>query len=77
MKTSKDIIKQAERDLREQFEKIDDIRDYNQEKVLNAFVENRVAPEHFYTVSGYGHDDLGREVLDKVFAKFLRLKKHW
>ena len=36
MKTSKDIIKQAERDLREQFEKIDDIRDYNQEKVLNA-----------------------------------------
>ena len=66
MKTSKEIIKQAERDLREQFEKIDDIRDYNQEKVLNAFVENRVAPEHFYTVSGYGHDDLGREVLDKV-----------
>ena len=54
MKTSKEIIKQAERDLREQFEKIDDIRDYNQEKVLNAFVENRVAPEHFYTVSGYG-----------------------
>ena len=38
MKTSKEIIKQAERDLREQFEKIDDIRDYNQEKVLNAFV---------------------------------------
>lgn len=77
MKTSKEIIKQAERDLREQFEKIDDIRDYNQEKVLNAFVENRVAPEHFYTVSGYGHDDLGREVLDKVLLKFLRQKKHW
>lgn len=75
MKTSKEIIKQAERDLREQFEKIDDIRDYNQEKVLNAFVENRVAPEHFYTVSGYGHDDLGREVLDKVFAQVFRAEK--
>ena len=75
MKTSKDIIKQAERDLREQFEKIDDIRDYNQEKVLNAFVENRVAPEHFYTVSGYGHDDLGREVLDKVFAQVFKTEK--
>lgn len=75
MKTSKDIIKQAERDLREQFEKIDDIRDYNQEKVLNAFVENRVAPEHFYTVSGYGHDDLGREVLDKVFAQVFKAEK--
>lgn len=75
MKTSKDIIKQAERDLREQFEKIDDIRDYNQEKVLHAFVENRVAPEHFYTVSGYGHDDLGREVLDKVFAQVFKAEK--
>ena len=75
MKTSKDIIKQAERDLREQFEKIDDIRDYNQEKVLNAFVENRVAPEHFYTVSGYGHDDMGREVLDKVFAQVFKAEK--
>lgn len=75
MKTSKGIIKQAERDLREQFEKIDDIRDYNQEKVLNAFVENRVAPEHFYTVSGYGHDDLGREVLDKVFAQVFKAEK--
>lgn len=75
MKTSKEIIKQAERYLREQFEKIDDIRDYNQEKVLNAFVENRVAPEHFYTVSGYGHDDLGREVLDKVFAQVFKAEK--
>ena len=75
MKTSKEIIKQAERDLREQFEKIDDIRDYNQEKVLNVFVENRVAPEHFYTVSGYGHDDLGRGVLDKVFAQVFKAEK--
>ncbi len=75
MTTSKEIIKQAERDLREQFEKIDEIRDYNQEKVLNAFVENRVAPEHFYTVSGYGHDDLGREVLDKVFAQVFKAEK--
>ena len=75
MATSKEIIKQAERDLREQFEIIDEIRDYNQEKVLKAFVDNRVAPEHFYTVSGYGHDDLGREVLDKVFAQVFKAEK--
>lgn len=75
MKTSKEIIKQAERDLREQFDIIDEIRDYNQEKVLKAFIDNRVAPEHFYTVSGYGHDDLGREVLDKVFAQVFKAEK--
>ena len=72
---SKEIIKQAEKDLREQFEIIDNIRDYNQEKVLNAFIENKVAPEHFYTVSGYGHDDMGREVLDRVFADVFKAEK--
>ncbi len=75
MNTSEEIIKQAERDLREQFDIIDEIRDYNQEKVLKAFIDNRVAPEHFYTVSGYGHDDLGREVLDKVFAQVFKAEK--
>ncbi|MBQ8458893.1 methionine gamma-lyase family protein [bacterium] len=72
---SKDLIKKAEKDLAEQFEVIDEIRDYNQEKVLQAFIDNKVAPEHFYTVSGYGHDDLGREVLDKVFAQVFGTEK--
>ena len=72
---SKEIIKQAEQSLRSQFEIIDEIRDYNQEKVLQAFIDNKVAPEHFYTVSGYGHDDLGREVLDKVFAQVFKAEK--
>lgn len=72
---SKEIIKQAEKDLREQFEIIDEIRDFNQEKVLSAFIENKVAPEHFYTVSGYGHDDMGREVLDRVFADIFKAEK--
>lgn len=71
----KEIIKQAEKDLREVFEQIDDIRNFNQEKVLRAFVDNKVAPEHFYTVSGYGHDDVGREVLDKVFAQVFKAEK--
>lgn len=72
---SKEIIKQAECELKEQFEIIDEIRDFNQEKVLNAFIENKVAPEHFYTVSGYGHDDMGRETLDKVFADVFKAEK--
>lgn len=72
---SKEIIAQAEKELNAQFKIIDEIRDYNQEKVLQAFIDNRVAPEHFYTVSGYGHDDLGREVLDKVFAQTFKTEK--
>lgn len=71
----KDFIKQTEKELQPQFDVINDIRDYNQEKVLNAFIKNKVAPEHFYTVSGYGHDDLGREILDKVFADVFNTEK--
>lgn len=71
----KEFIKKTEKDLRDVFEKIDDIRDFNQEKVLRAFVDNKVAPEHFYTVSGYGHDDIGREVLDNVFAQVFKAEK--
>lgn len=72
---SKEIIKQAQESLKEQFEIIENIREYNQEKVLNAFIDNKVAPEHFYTVSGYGHDDLGREILDKVYAQVFKAEK--
>lgn len=75
MNTKLHYIKQIEKSLAKEFEHIEDIRDFNQEKVLNAFIENKVAPEHFYTVSGYGHDDLGREILDKVFADVFKCEK--
>lgn len=68
-------FKKAEENLREQFCVVDEIKEYNQRKVLKAFIDNKVAPEHFYTVSGYGHDDLGREVLDKVFAQVFCAEK--
>ncbi|MDD3435920.1 MAG: methionine gamma-lyase family protein [Candidatus Gastranaerophilales bacterium] len=68
-------FKNIEKELSQQFEIIDEIRDFNQKKVLDAFVQNKVAAEHFMTVSGYGHDDLGREVLDKVFAQVFRAEK--
>ena len=75
MNTTQINFKNIEKQLAEQFEVIDEIRDFNQKKVLDAFVENRVAAEHFMTVSGYGHDDLGRETLDKVFATTFKAEK--
>lgn len=68
-------FKNIEQKLSQQFNVIDEIRDFNQKKVLEAFIENKVAAEHFMTVSGYGHDDLGREVLDKVFAQVFKAEK--
>ena len=42
------------------------------QRVLDAFAAERVGVHHFASVSGYGHGDLGREVLDRVFAQVLQ-----
>lgn len=68
-------VKNIENSLNHQFSLIDETRDFNQKKVLDAFIENKVAAEHFMTVSGYGHDDLGREILDRVYASVFKAEK--
>ena len=52
MNTEQIKFKDVEKLLAEQFDFVDEVRDFNQKKVLDAFVENRVAAEHFMTVSG-------------------------
>src|SRR5574344_3067098 len=73
--TIEEKFKQAEELLRPEFSYVDDVRNFNQAKVLRAFINNKVAPEHFYTVSGYGHDDIGREVLENFFAEVFKAEK--
>lgn len=60
---------EAEREVLPVFQKIDDVSFQNQKKVLEAFCEERVSAECFHSSSGYGYDDMGREVLDRVFAR--------
>ena len=50
------------------FKKIDSIAEYNQQKVLKAFTDNKASENHFIASTGYGYDDRGRETLDKIFA---------
>ena len=69
------IVQNAELKVKQYFERIDEIKEYNQEKVLRAFYNNKIGLEHFATVSGYGHDDMGREALDKVFADVFKAEK--
>ena len=51
------------------FARIEETADYNQQKVLAAFIHNRVSESHFTATTGYGYGDRGREVLDAVFAE--------
>ncbi len=54
--------------LREQFEAVDRVAEYNQGKVLAAMQKNRVNAACFAATTGYGYDDIGRETLEKVYA---------
>ena len=55
--------------LKERFEKIDEVAEYNQMKVLNAMQECKVSDVHFAATTGYGYNDLGRDTLEEVYAK--------
>ncbi len=59
---------QAKIECENKFKEIDDIARYNQQKVLSAFIKNGVSESHLGISTGYGYDDRGREVLEKVFA---------
>ena len=64
-------LKNIEQSSLQTFYQIDTQVKKNLSKVLAAFRAHRVGPHHFASVSGYGHDDLGRDVLDKVFAQIV------
>lgn len=69
LKTAAEIIRLAEKKCKKQFELADEICLYNQEKVLKAFQNNRIALRHFGQSSGYGYGDEGRDTLNKVYAE--------
>ncbi len=54
--------------LKDRFAKIDETAEYNQLKVLKAMQDEHVSDIHFAATTGYGYNDLGRDVLEKVYA---------
>lgn len=63
-----DIVEKSENDVRDRFEKLDDIAAYNQYKVLDAFQKNSIRDMHFSWNTGYGYDDAGRDATERVYA---------
>ncbi|MDU5110073.1 MAG: methionine gamma-lyase family protein [Clostridium sp.] len=67
-----ELYNKALKDVEEVFNTYDEIREYNQLKVLKAFQEERISESHFTNSSGYGYDDIGRDTLDKVYARIFK-----
>lgn len=64
-----DYCKEIETSLKERFESIDKVAEFNQLKVLKALQDCRVSDAHFAASTGYGYNDLGRDTLEEVYAK--------
>lgn len=65
------ILKAADKAMelcRDRFAEIDDIQEYNQQKMIKAFQNAGVRESHFCGSTGYGYDDSGRDALDRVYA---------
>ena len=63
------LVNDSEKELDKEFKKIDEICEYNSLKVLNAFWNNKLSEAHFSQTTGYGYDDIGRVVIEKIYAE--------
>ena len=69
------LYNQAIIDVENEFKIYDEIREYNQLKVLKAFQEERISDNHFTNSTGYGYGDIGRDTLDLIYARIFNAEK--
>ena len=66
-----ELAEQAQKRAEKQFAAIEAVTEYNQQKVLSAFIRHQVSESHFVPTTGYGYGDRGRDTLDAVFAEVM------
>lgn len=69
------LYNEAITDVEKEFQIYDEIREFNQLKVLKAFQEERISDNHFTNSTGYGYGDIGRDTLDLVYARIFNTEK--
>lgn len=65
-------VMEVENNLKNVFEVIDDICMFNSKKVMDAFWHNHVSEANFNSTTGYGYGDIGRDVIEKVYAEVFK-----
>ena len=63
------IIRRAESELQERFAETDANEEKRTREILNAFREEGVSYRHFSGTTGYGYDDIGRDTLERIYAR--------
>lgn len=64
-----DYVENKEVLILDKFQSIDDIKEFNQYKVISAMQECRLSSTDFHWTSGYGYGDVGRDKAEQVYSK--------
>ena len=66
-----ELFNKCEKEVKEQFDRLDELCDKNSIKVIEAFKHNNISEVHFNSTTGYGYNDIGREAIEKVYTEVL------
>ena len=66
------IINNSKEDLKEVFNVVEDIEEFNSRKVLDAFIENNICESDLNGTTGYGYNDTGRDKIERVYASIFK-----
>ena len=65
-------VKKCEKEIQEELDRVDEIAEANSLKVLMAFNKNNLSENHFNSTTGYGYNDEGRDVIEKIYADIFK-----
>ena len=74
-KSAQIFIDKIEKKLHLSIQEKTDSVTFKLEKVLNAFSNSHLNVQHFASLTGYGHGDFGRDIIDRIFAEVLEAEK--
>ena len=69
-----ELVNSSEKEVQEEFKKVEEIEEYNSLKVLKAFHDNNLSEVHFNETTGYGYDDIGRETIEKIYSQIFNVE---
>lgn len=67
-----DLAKETEEQVKKQFQEVEEVCEFNSMRILHAFQKYQVSDMHFNQTTGYGYGDVGRDVIEKIYAEIFQ-----
>lgn len=67
-----DLAKETEEQVKKQFQEVEEVCEFNSMCILHAFQKYQVSDMHFNQTTGYGYGDVGRDIIEKIYAEIFQ-----